>query len=201
MFGGRDETLGENGKESLMDEELRGLLVGRIQDVCNERAKKGSFAINEAAKQVIDELRAEDNRRWKEMRDHFAEQGVMHVVNRVITQAKAADPAQRSLPGLESMPLLVTSEGAAILAEQLKYDRFQGEVKRLEKRINSYSHARRKPENLEQDKRRLEEMKRFDPRFAKYAENNPELTLAEAKQIEAAESRERPKGRRPGKKK
>jgi hypothetical protein len=44
-----------------MDEELRGLLVGRIQDVCNERAKQGSFAINEAAKQVIDELRAEDN--------------------------------------------------------------------------------------------------------------------------------------------
>jgi len=184
-----------------MDEELRGLLVGRIQDVCNERAKKGSFAINEAAKQVIDELRAEDNRRWKEMRDHFAEQGVMHVVNRVITQAKAADPAQRSLPGLESMPVLVTSEGAAILAEQLKYDRFQGEVKRLEKRINSYSHARRKPENLEQDKRRLEEMKRFDPRFAKYAENNPELTLAEAKRMEATESRERHKGRRPRKKK
>jgi hypothetical protein len=41
-----------------MDEELRGLLVGRIQDVCNERAKQGSFAINEAAKQVIDEMRA-----------------------------------------------------------------------------------------------------------------------------------------------
>ena len=49
MFGGRDETLGENREESLMDEELRGLLVGRIQDVCNERAKQGSFAINDAA--------------------------------------------------------------------------------------------------------------------------------------------------------
>lgn len=30
-------------------------------------------------------------------------------------------------------------------------------------------------------------MKRFDRRFAKYAEDNPELTLAEAKQFEATE--------------
>jgi hypothetical protein len=28
------------------------------------------------------------------------------------------------------------------------------------------------------DQRQLEEMKHFDPRFAKYAENNPDLTLA-----------------------
>jgi hypothetical protein len=47
------------------------------------------------------------------LRDYFAEQGVIHMVNRVITQAKAADPKQRHLPGLESMPLLITSEGAA----------------------------------------------------------------------------------------
>lgn len=167
-----------------MDEELRGLLVGRIQDVCNERAKQGSFAINEAAQQVMDEMRSEDNKHWKELRDHFAEQGVIQIVNRVITQAKAADPKQRNLPGLESMPLLVTSEGAAILTEQLKYDRYQSEIKRLEKRIKSYSNRRRKPENLEMDKRRLEEMKRFDPRFAKYAENNPDLTLAEAAKLE-----------------
>jgi NOL1/NOP2/fmu family ribosome biogenesis protein len=60
-----------------MDEELRGLLVGHIENVCQELAKKGSFAINEAANQVIDELRNEDNRRWKQMRDHFAEQGVV----------------------------------------------------------------------------------------------------------------------------
>lgn len=179
-----------------MDEELKGLLVGRIQDVCDARAKEGSFAINEAAQQVIDEFKADDNKRWKELRDHFAEQGVIHFVNRVITQAKAADPKQRNLPGLESMPLLVTSEGAAILAEQLRYDRYQSEVKRLEKRINSYSNLRRKPENLEMDKRRLEEMKRFDPRFAKYAEDNPDLTLAEAKQLEAAEPLAPPKGGR-----
>jgi hypothetical protein len=170
-----------------MDEELRGLLVGRIQDVCTARAKEGGFAINEAAQQVIDEFKADDNKRWKELRDHFAEHGVIHMVNRVITQAKAADPAQRNLPGLESMPLLVTSEGAAILTEQLKYDRYQSEVKRLEKRIKSYSNRRRKPENLAMDQRRLEEMKRFDPRFAKYAEDNPDLTLAEAKQLEANE--------------
>lgn len=183
-----------------MDEELRGLLVGRIQDVCDARAKKGSFAINEAAQQVIEEFKADDNKQWKALRDHFAEQGVIHFVNRVITQAKAADPKQRNLPGLESMPLLVTSEGAAILAEQLNYDRYQSEVKRLEKRINSYSNLRRKPENLEMDKRRLEEMKRFDPRFASYAEENPDLTLAEAKQLEAAEPPE-PKGGRKRKKK
>jgi hypothetical protein len=179
-----------------MDEELRGLLVGRIQDVCNARAKEGSFAINEAAQQVIDDLKSEDNKRWKALRDHFAEQGVIHFVNRVITQAKAADPEQRNLPGLESMPLLITSEGAAILAEQLKYDHYQSEVKRLEKRINSYSNLRRKPENLEMDKRRLEEMKRFDPRFAKYSEKNPDLTLGEAKQLEASQPPEPSKRRR-----
>ena len=43
-----------------MDEDLRGLLVGRIQDVCDARAKKGSFAINEAAQQVIDDFKADD---------------------------------------------------------------------------------------------------------------------------------------------
>jgi len=43
-------------------------------------------------------------------------------------------------------------------------------------------------------------MKRFDPRFAKYAEENPELTLAEAKQLEATEQPP-PKERRPRKKK
>ncbi|MCC6590189.1 MAG: hypothetical protein IT168_26085 [Bryobacterales bacterium] len=168
-----------------MDDELRGLLVGRIQDVCTARAKAGGFAINEAAQQVIDEFKADDNKRWKALRDYYAQQGVIHMVNRVITQAKTADPAQRNLPGLESMPLLITAEGAAILTEQLKYDRFQSEVKRLEKRIKSYSNRRRKPENLAMDQRRLEEMKKFDPRFAKYAETNPDLTLAEAKQIEA----------------
>ena len=49
------------------------------------------------------------------------------------------------------------------------------------------------------DQRRLEEMKRFDPRFAKYAENNPDLTLAEAKQLEANEPAP-PKGGRKRKK-
>ena len=69
------------------------------------------------------------------------------------------------------MPLLITSEGAPILAEQLMYDCYQSDVKRLEKRIKSYSNRRRKPENLALDQRRLEEMKRFDPRFAKFAES------------------------------
>ena len=64
---------------------------------------------------------------------------------------------------------------------------------RLEKRINSYNYKRRKPEHLEQDKRQLEEMKRFDPSFAKYSEMNPDLTLVEAKQLEATEPTESPK--------
>jgi hypothetical protein len=41
--------------------------------------------------------------------------------------------------------------------------------------------------HLEQDKRQLAEMKRFDPRFAKYSETNPDLTLVEAKQLESSE--------------
>jgi hypothetical protein len=177
-----------------MDEESRGLLIERIENVCLDLAKRGvPFAINDAAKQVIDDLKAEDNKRWKELRDHFAEQGVTNYVNRVITQAKSADPAQRHLPGLESMPLLITSEGAAILAEQLNYEKYRAEVERLEKRINSYAYKRRKSEHLEQDKRQLEEMKRFDPRFAKYSQKNLNLTLAEAKTIEATQSPESPK--------
>jgi len=169
-----------------MDEELRGILVGRIQDGCDARAKEGGFAITDAAKQVI-EMRSEDNK---------SVEGAPRLLRRARRdphgeprhhQAKAADPKQRHLPGLESMPLLITSQGAAILAEQLKCDRYQSEVKRLEKRIKCYSNRRRKPENLAMDQRRLEEMKKLDPRFAKYPENNPDLTLAEAKQLEAAE--------------
>jgi hypothetical protein len=157
-----------------MDEELRGMFVERIENVCHDLAKKGvPFAINDAAKQVMDDLKTDDNNRWKELRDHFAQEGVMKYVNRVITQAKASDPAQRQLPGLESMPLLITSEGAAILAEQLNYEKYRGEVARLERRINSYNYKRRKLEYLEQDKRQLAEMKRFDPRFAKYSETTP----------------------------
>jgi len=178
------------------------MLLERIENVCHDLAKKGvPFAINDAAKQVIEDLKADDNKRWQTLRDHFAQQGVMNYVNRVITQAKAADPAQRQLPGLESMPLLITSEGAAILAEQLNYEKYRAEVARLEKRISSYGYKRRKSEHLEQDKRRLEEMKRFDPRFARYSEKNPDLTLAEAKKIETTEPPELPKrGRKRGKK-
>lgn len=179
-----------------MDEKLRGMLVERIENVCHHLADKGTpFEIGEAAKQVMDDLKAHDNKRWKELRDHFTQEGVMKYVNRVITQAKAADPAQRQLPGLESMPLLIASEGAAILAEQLNYKKYRTEVARLEKRINSYNYKRRKPENLEQDKRQLEEMKRFNPRFAKYSATNPDLTLVEAKQLEAIEPNKRARKR------
>lgn len=182
-----------------MDEELRGMLVQRIESVCHDLARKGvPFAINEAAKQVMDDLKADDNKQWKELREYFTQEGVMRYVNRVITQARAADPTQRQLPGLESMPLLITSEGAAILAEQLNYEKYRAEVGRLERRINSYEYKRRKPEYLEQDKRQLEEMKRFDPRFAKYSETNADLTLVEAKQLEASEPPKR--GRKRGKK-
>ena len=185
-----------------MDEELRGLLVERIENVCHNLAQKGaSFAINDAAMQVMHDLKVDDNKRWKELRDYFAQEGVVKYVSRVIMQAKAADPAQRQLPGLESMPLLITSEGAAILAEQLNYEKYRTEVARLEKRINSYNYKRRKPEYLEQDKRQLEEMKRFDPRFAKYSETNPDLTLVAAKQLEASEPPEPSKrGRKRGEK-
>jgi hypothetical protein len=180
-----------------MDEDLRDMLVERIENVCHDLAeKRAPFAIEDAAKQVIDDLKADDNKRWRELRDHLAQEGVMKYVNRVIAQAKAADPAQRQLPGLESMPLLITSEGAAILAEQLNYEKYRAEVARLEKRINSYNYKRRKPEHLEQDNRQLEEMKRFDPRFAKYSRTNPDLTLAEAKQLEATKPAEPPKRRR-----
>jgi hypothetical protein len=182
-----------------MDEELRSMLVDRIENTCHDLAKKGApFAISDAAKQIMDDLKADDNNRWKELRDNFAQEGVMKYVNRVITQAKAADPAQRQLPGLESMPLLITSEGAALLAEQLNYEKYRGEVARLERRINSYNYKRRKPEYLEQDKRQLAEMRRFDPRFAKYSETNPELTLVEAKQLESSKPPKR--GRKRGKK-
>jgi len=98
-----------------MDEELRGLLLDHIRKVCRSLAKKGSFLIEEAANQVIADLSAEGARSWKQIRDHFATQVVTRFVNKVITQAQAVDPAQRTLPGLESMPLLVSSEGAAIL--------------------------------------------------------------------------------------
>ena len=170
-----------------MDEELRGILVAHIEQACSRLAKKGSFDIGEAAADVIHALIEEDATRWKQIRDHFAAQGVVNHVNRVIAQAKAADPAQRVLPGLESLPLVITADGAAVLAEQLNYARYQTELKRLEQRINSYHYKRRKPENLEQDMLRLEEMKRFDPRFATYSKDAPELTLGEAKRMEAKE--------------
>ena len=180
-----------------MDEELRGILVKQIEDVCYVLAKKGApFALNDAATQIIDDFKVHDNKRWKELRDHFALEGVMKYVHRVLNQAKAADPTQRRLPGLESMPLLITAEGAAILAEQLNYEKYRAEVRRLAKRIDSYNYKRRKPEHLEQDKRQLEEMKRFDPRFAKYSRTNPDLTLGEAKQREANESPKRARKRR-----
>jgi hypothetical protein len=54
-----------------MDEELRGMLVERIENVCHDLATKGApIAINDAAKQVMDDLKADDNERWKQLRDH-----------------------------------------------------------------------------------------------------------------------------------
>lgn len=47
-----------------MDEELRGVLVERIEHICQYLAKKGvPFAINDAAKQVMDGLKADDNKK------------------------------------------------------------------------------------------------------------------------------------------
>ncbi|HYW48641.1 MAG TPA: hypothetical protein VE959_37600 [Bryobacteraceae bacterium] len=170
-----------------MDEELRGLLVERINQVCQELAEKGSFLIDDAANQVIAELRAQNPRNWTQIRDHFAVRGVTRYIHKVVEQAKAADPAQATLPGLESMPLLVTSEGAAILSQQLIYDAYQTEWKRLERKINSYKYKRRKPENLEHDIQRLAEMKQFDPRFAQYSEKDPDIPLWKAKEMELKE--------------
>jgi hypothetical protein len=170
-----------------MDKELRGLLVERIRQVCKELAKKGSFLIEDAANQVIAELIAENGRDWKQIRDHFATRGVTRYVNKIIEQAQAADPAQGTLPGLESMPLLVTSEGAAILSQQLKYEGYQTEWKRLERKINSYRYKRRKPENLKEDIQRLAQMKQFDPRFEQYSADDPEIPLCKAKEMELKE--------------
>ena len=86
------------------------------------------------------------------------------------------------------MPLLVTSEGAAVLSQQLIYDAYQPEWKRLERKIHSYRFKRRKPENLEQDIRRLAEMKQFDPRFAQYSATDPAIPLWKAKEMESKES-------------
>jgi hypothetical protein len=178
-----------------MDEELRGILIDRIDKACDRLAKRGSFALDDAATKIIEEFIDEDNRRWKQIRDDFAMQGVLKYVNRLIRKAAVTDPEQRTLPGLESMPLFINSGGAAILAEQLDYQRYQTELTRLDRRIKSYDAKRRKPENLEADKKQLAEMKTFDPRFAKYSKKNPELTLVEAKRMEAGES---PSGRKRG---
>jgi hypothetical protein len=179
-----------------MDEELRGILFENTEKVCHALAQKGPFAISDAAGQVFQQLSRNDAPAWKRIQEHFALQGVITYVNKIIAQAKAADPARRKLPGLESMPLLVTSEGAAILSEQLIYNGYQTELKRLERKIESYKYKRRKPENLEQDLKRLTEMKTFDPRFAKYSKDKPDLTLAEAKVIEAEEVKPHKKRKR-----
>ena len=64
-------------------------------------------------------LNAEGAHRWKQIRDELATQGVTRYINKVIAQAQAPDSAQGTLPGLESLPLLVSSQGAAVLSQQL----------------------------------------------------------------------------------
>jgi hypothetical protein len=167
-----------------MDEELKGLLMECIRRVCQNLAQKGSFQLEDAANQVIADLNAEGAHRWKHIRDQLATQGVTRYINKVIAQAQAPDSAQGTLPGLESMPLLVSSQGAAVLSQQLVYAGYQSEWKRLERKINSYKYKRRKPENLEDDIRRLKQMKQFDPRFAHYSAEDPELPLWKAKELE-----------------
>jgi hypothetical protein len=83
----------------------------------------------------------------------------------------------------------VSSERAAILSRQLTYQGYQEEVKRLERRIDSYNYKRRNPEKLERDRQQLKQMKEFDPRFAKYSEVDPDLQLEKAKEIELKESK------------
>jgi len=183
-----------------MDEALRAVLYDNAETICRSLAKNGSFAINDAADRLVARLDTTKAEEWKQIQEHFAHQGVLNYLNKVIAQAKAADPAQRRLPGLESMPLLITSEGAAILSEQLVYNGYKIEEKRLERKIKSYKYKRRTPENLEEDLKRLAEMKTFSPRFARYSKENPELTLEKAKEIEAAEVKAR-KWKKPGAKK
>ena len=149
---------------------------------------------------MIAELKEDESRSWKLIRDYFVTQGVTRHLNKVLAQLQAADPNQSKLPGmastplegLESMPLLVTAEGAAVISRQLVYERYHTEVTRLERRINSYGNKRRKPENLAADIERLKQMKAFDPRFAQYSAEDPDLPLWKAKELEAKESKHEP---------
>ncbi len=73
-----------------MEEELRGLLVERITQVCQKLAPKGTFLLEEAAKQIIAEFSTDDSRHWKQIRDYFVIRGVTRYVQKVIAQAQAA---------------------------------------------------------------------------------------------------------------
>ncbi|MGJ5814468.1 hypothetical protein [Paludibaculum fermentans] len=181
-----------------MDKNLRAVLANCIRKVCLEKARIGEFQIDDAATQVIRELSTADGGEWKVLCDHFAERGVTRYVKKEIARTRPADSAQLSLPGLESLPLLVLSDRTAIFAQQLVYDRYRAELRRLERKIESYKYKRRKSEYLEQDIRQLEEMKRFDPRFSQYAAEDPGLTLGEAKRREGKdqEAQSSTRGRR-----
>src|SRR5579862_7071706 len=67
-----------------MDEELRGILIEKVRQVCSKLAKKGAFLIEDVAIQAIAELSDEDGRHWKQIRDDFAHAGVTRYVNKVI---------------------------------------------------------------------------------------------------------------------
>jgi hypothetical protein len=92
-------------------------------------AGKGVFLIEEAANQVASDFAEHNKAEWRQIRDHFVKRAVLRYVNKVLSQSLAANPKQQVLEGLESMPLLVTADGAAILSESLIYDKYQNEMK------------------------------------------------------------------------
>ena len=55
----------------------------------------------------------------------------------------------------------------------------------MEVKIKSYSYARRADVHLQREKKQLREMKRFDPRFARYSAGEPSLPLWKAKELDA----------------
>lgn len=161
-------------------------IVEAVRMMCRRKEGAAELIVNEAALEVLEDLAQADG--WEEMRDDLAAEAVTRRVKRILVAALAIETKQIPLEGMEAMPAVIGSDGVALVTRHLNIQQYRAEERRLETKIRSYGYPRRKPARLEDDKKQLREMKKFDPRFAKYSAGDPDLELWKALETDARQS-------------
>jgi hypothetical protein len=177
-------------------------LADAIEQTHRRFAAGGSLDAVKITFVVIEGLALEDPEQWAAIRDEAAFAWIRGAVERSIQHAlraaAKADDRQFLLPGFKRLEQYVKLGDKYVATAKLLLSEYRVLIAECERRIDSYQYARRSSKAEKRDRELLRELHKFDPVFARLAEQDPDLTLERAKDLsekhlrEVAEKHRRP---------